>query len=120
MRKIRDFDFHRVSGEPCTWSAENIKRKAIIEQLILGKYDSDPVKAWKNSSDKSVDEEEPVTDETEPKKVVVKSNEPDYEYLMGMALWSLTEERKEELLKKRDAKVFPCTDVVIQMKALLF
>lgn len=29
---------------------------------------------------------------------------PDYDYLLGMAMWSLTKERKDELLKKRDEK----------------
>lgn len=34
----------------------------------------------------------------------VASGGPDYDYLVGMAMWSLTEEKKNELLKKRDDK----------------
>lgn len=33
-----------------------------------------------------------------------KDSSDDYEYLLGMKLWSLTLERKNELLKKRDEK----------------
>ena len=29
---------------------------------------------------------------------------PDYDYLLGMKLWNLTEEKKNELLKQRDNK----------------
>ena len=29
----------------------------------------------------------------------------DYDYLLGMAMWSLTFEKKEELLRKKDEKV---------------
>ena len=31
--------------------------------------------------------------------------QPDYNYLLSMQLWSLTREKKEELLKNRDKKV---------------
>lgn len=30
---------------------------------------------------------------------------PDYNYLLSMPMWFLTKEKKEELLKQRDAKV---------------
>ena len=29
---------------------------------------------------------------------------PDYDYLLGMKLWCLTQEKKDELLKHRDQK----------------
>lgn len=29
---------------------------------------------------------------------------PDYDYLLGMTMWSLTKEKKDELLRKRDEK----------------
>ena len=28
----------------------------------------------------------------------------DYDYLLGMKIWSLTQEKKEEILKQRDNK----------------
>ena len=30
---------------------------------------------------------------------------PDFNYLVGMAMWSLSKEKKDELLKQRDAKL---------------
>lgn len=30
---------------------------------------------------------------------------PDYNYLLGMPMWYLTKEKKEELCKQRDSKV---------------
>lgn len=32
------------------------------------------------------------------------SKGPDYDYLLGMTMWSLTQEKKDELLRKRDEK----------------
>ena len=32
------------------------------------------------------------------------AKDSDYDYLLGMAMWSLTAEKKEELLKKKDDK----------------
>ncbi len=73
----------------------------MIDALKIAGYRSDPVKAWKasNSSEdegaKSQDEEEESGEE----------QGPDFNYLLSMSMWSLTREKKEELLKNRDAKV---------------
>ena len=32
------------------------------------------------------------------------ARDSDYDYLLGMAMWSLTAEKKEELLRKKDDK----------------
>ncbi|KAG1697692.1 DNA topoisomerase 2-alpha [Nymphon striatum] len=34
-----------------------------------------------------------------------KTEGPDYDYLLNLSMWSLTEEKKDELIKKRDLKV---------------
>lgn len=49
-----------------------------------------------NNEDASQDEDE------EPREGDSKG--PDYDYLLGMTMWSLTKERKDELLRKRDEK----------------
>lgn len=49
-----------------------------------------------NNEDASQDEDE------EPREGDGKG--PDYDYLLGMTMWSLTKERKDELLRKRDEK----------------
>lgn len=39
-----------------------------------------------------------------PLSVSEDKSGPDYNYLLGMAMWCLTKERKDELLKQRDQK----------------
>uniref|UniRef100_A0A8D8TSL7 DNA topoisomerase 2 n=1 Tax=Cacopsylla melanoneura TaxID=428564 RepID=A0A8D8TSL7_9HEMI len=91
---------------------ENRKKKEMIAELVKRKYDSDPVKGWKMRQNKenalmerqmqlaAQDGEEggsQAQEEEDPDK--------DYDYLLGMTFWSLTMERKNELLKKRDDKM---------------
>ena len=73
----------------------------MIAQLKSRGFASDPVKAWKQSisSDRNGEESEGEEGEGE------ESGGPDYNYLLTMQLWSLTRERKEDLLKNRDKKV---------------
>ena len=79
----------------------------MIEQLKRRGYASDPVKAWKQSiSEREEEEEEEGSDEESSST----SDQADYNYLLSMQLWSLTREKKDELLKNRDKKVgeIPC------------
>lgn len=80
---------------------EKKKKKAMIDELVAMGYDSDPVSAWKatqkNFNEAVEDDEE--TDETDERTDAV-----DFDYLLGMAMWSLTKEKIDELLKKRDDK----------------
>ncbi|XP_067144002.1 DNA topoisomerase 2-alpha-like [Centruroides vittatus] len=78
---------------------ENRKKSELIRTLQERGYESDPVKSWKESQSKSTENEETNEDDDES-----DSSGPDYDYLLGMNLWSLTRERKDELLKKRDDK----------------
>ena len=73
----------------------------MIAQLKSHGYPSDPVKAWKQaiSADKDGEENEGEGEEGEG------NGGPDYNYLLTMQLWSLTRERKDDLLKNRDKKV---------------
>merc|ERR1719219_2474130 len=84
----------------------------MIEDLIKRKYDSDPVKAWKKSLAKQ-DEGEEITDgdeeDKDPEDADVESGKekdkgPDYDYLLGMPMWNLTQEKIDEICKKRDMK----------------
>ena len=72
----------------------------MIEQLKSRGYRSDPVKAWKTES--SDDHEEGEEEEGEE---MGGKGQSDYNYLLSMQLWSLTREKKEELIKNRDKKV---------------
>lgn len=84
---------------------ENKKKKAMIDELVSMGYDSDPVAAWKSTQNlqqdliNNDDDEEIQEDDNQTQDDVV-----DFDYLLGMAMWSLTKEKKDELLKKRDDK----------------
>merc|ERR1719474_941180 len=82
------------------------KKQAMIEELVKRKYDSDPVKAWKDSQDVDDDqEEEPEGDEGNQEVIASKKSKgPDFDYLMSMPMWNLTQEKIDELCKKRDEK----------------
>lgn len=101
---------------------ENKKRKTIVDELIKRGYKPDPVKEWKrriameDDEDKDGDEAEEGDAEEGTSKKDKKPVDPEkafksltdvkkYDYLLGMALWMLTDERKNELLKQRDAKL---------------
>ncbi|KAL7677370.1 hypothetical protein ACOME3_003607 [Neoechinorhynchus agilis] len=79
---------------------ENIKKVVILEILRERKYQPDPVKKWKlkqkaNPMESGGGEQ---SDETED------ASAADYEYLLGMPLWSLTMERKDVLLADQAKK----------------
>lgn len=70
--------------------------------MLLEKgYASDPVKTWK----KSITVESPVDDESEAGSVISSESGPDFNYILNMNLWSLSKEKKEELLNERNKKV---------------
>ncbi|XP_041476375.1 DNA topoisomerase 2-alpha-like [Lytechinus variegatus] len=82
---------------------ENKSKTSMISQLASRGYDSDPVKAWKEAQQKTAEEDEDSFDDTASDSSEAGSG-PDYNYLLGMSLWSLTKEKKNELLKQRDDK----------------
>eukprot|EP00095_Tigriopus_kingsejongensis_P003419 maker-scaffold1323_size47899-snap-gene-0.11 protein:Tk03419 transcript:maker-scaffold1323_size47899-snap-gene-0.11-mRNA-1 annotation:"hypothetical protein DAPPUDRAFT_329527" len=84
--------------EKCDGSlvVENKKRKALIEELQRKGFDSDPVKKWKNAQKMEEDSDSDSEGGLE--------KDLDYDYLLGMAMWSLTQERKDELLRRKDEK----------------
>ena len=80
----------------------NKRRKDVIALLKQRGYPSDPVKAWKESVSKDhveSDNEDSSSTETPDDQGM------DYDYLVGLSGWYLTLEKKEELLKQRDARV---------------
>merc|ERR1712241_568798 len=92
--------------EKCDGSlkVENKKKQLMIDELSRRGYDSDPVKAWKKSQAQTDEENldgtvmEASDDEDDA------DSDKDFDYLMGMPMWSLTQERKDELCKKRDER----------------
>lgn len=81
---------------------ENKPKKELIQVLIQRGYESDPVKAWKESQNKEEQEQE--QEEEESDKESGAATGPDFNYLLNMPLWYLTKEKKDELCKQRDKK----------------
>ncbi|XP_027522232.1 DNA topoisomerase 2-alpha [Corapipo altera] len=80
---------------------ENKPKKELIQLLIQRGYESDPVKAWKESQNTEEEKEE---EEEESDKEPAAASGPDFNYLLNMPLWYLTKEKKDELCKQRDNK----------------
>ncbi|XP_054744997.1 DNA topoisomerase 2 isoform X2 [Anastrepha obliqua] len=118
-------DQARFIMEKCdrTIIVENKKRKVMIDELIKRGYKPDPVKEWQRRIQME-DEEEPDDEEEEAEEIasssaVKKEKKPvdpekafnkltdvkKFDYLLGMSMWMLTEEKKNELLKQRDIKL---------------
>jgi len=103
---------------------ENKKKKVMIEDLVRRKYDSDPVKAWKASLAVDDDEEEEAGDSQESlqseggneSKSSAKDKGPDYDYLLGMPMWNLTQEKIDKICKKRDDKQQELANLKAQTK----
>lgn len=95
----------------------------MIDELIKRGYRADPVKEWKRriAADDDEEADEPAEEEedadaeqsskkpkapVDPEKAFQKLTDvKKYDYLLGMSMWMLTEERKNELLKQRDSKI---------------
>ncbi|KAJ8686672.1 hypothetical protein QAD02_022466 [Eretmocerus hayati] len=85
---------------------ENKKKKDMIAELVRRGYDSDPVVAWKltQNRDEVLEEAaENVEDEAAASATVIEKE--NYDYLLGMTMWNLTKEKKDDLLKQRDEKI---------------
>ena len=90
-----------------TLKIENKKKKVMIDELKRRGYDSDPLKAWKKAATGEDGDEEAEADEEnqeEGASQASKEKGPDYDYLLGMPMWNLTQEKKDEIIKKRDEK----------------
>lgn len=81
----------------------------MITKLVERGFVSDPVKGWKakvakdSLPDDGDESEAPVTDYASSTSTT--SGGPDFQYLLSMAIMSLSKERKDELLRQRDQKV---------------
>ncbi|XP_066147852.1 DNA topoisomerase 2 isoform X2 [Euwallacea fornicatus] len=115
----------RFIVEKCDGSltVENKKRQTIVTELIKRGYDPDPLKVWKttvfkeddeeipppedeeNASQSQDDDETPSSSKKKPINEASDQNFKNYDYLLGMSMWMLTDERKNELLRQRDNKL---------------
>ncbi|VDK31554.1 unnamed protein product [Taenia asiatica] len=100
---------------------ENRSKRDLVSLLRGRHYDPDPVRAWKECIDKLAAIEEAAAARRQAGEPVdevegsdgsgdvavdedVARGAADYNYILGMPLWSLSKERKEDLLAQRDKK----------------
>lgn len=101
----------RFIEEKCagTLTVENKKKKELIKELIKRGFPSDPIAEWKKKTPQ--DHEKAGTggasgggggsdEDEEP-----DDSGYDYNYLVGMSMWFLTEEKKQQLLREREQKL---------------
>jgi len=98
-----------------TLKVENKKRKKMIEELVTRNYDPDPVKKFKAQNDISNEDSQEVSEEAQEGQETQNDSQDDdtkeeeakaddYDYLLAMPMWNLTQEKKEELLRKKTRK----------------
>ncbi|KAG4078503.1 hypothetical protein HA402_009215 [Bradysia odoriphaga] len=85
-----------------TLVVENKTHKAILGELIQLGYQADPVEKWKkeNGIETGIVEKElqHLSDEE-------RTDAKNFDYLLNMSMWTLTEERKTKLINRRDGKM---------------
>jgi len=100
LDNIARFILEKIEG---VIKVENLKKAEICRILKEKKYDPDPVLRWKESMAKdSLLEETEQTNENEDESQSNKNKE--YDYLLGMPIWNLTTEKKDEILKQQLSK----------------
>lgn len=107
----------RFIMEKCngTITVENKKRAVVIEELVKRGYPADPVAEWKGKYENVMADDKAAAadqdDDDEEEEVVKPGSKSSgmktkhYDYLVGMSMWFLTDEKKNELLKDRDVKL---------------
>ncbi len=104
------FVMEKIAGKI---TIENKSKKELLRLLREQHYDPDPVRAWKECIDKLAAIEDAAAarqqaGEPEDGDADAESDQAaaaaDYNYILGMPLWSLTRERKDDLLAQRDKK----------------
>jgi DNA topoisomerase II len=105
--------FVRFIVEKCDGriSVENKKKRAMIDELLEKKYDSDPIKAWRREIAKNLDEEEEEQKKGKDQDEDEVEEGRDFDYILGMKMWNLTKEKKEALLGERDKKLKEVKDL---------
>jgi DNA topoisomerase-2 len=100
LDNIARFIVEKIEGKI---KIENLKKKDLINLLIKNNFDSDPIRKWKNSvieRNKAlmIETESSVTSEDD------SDEKNDFDYLISMPLWNLTNEKKDNILERQKEK----------------
>ncbi|EDV26331.1 uncharacterized protein TRIADDRAFT_23201, partial [Trichoplax adhaerens] len=90
------FILEKIDGK---LAIENKSKRDLIAMLKSANFDSDPVKSWQNKQKSVVESEESDASEQET------DEGPDFNYILNMNMWSLTKERKDELIANKNKKI---------------
>ncbi|KOB77742.1 DNA topoisomerase 2 [Operophtera brumata] len=110
------------------------KLRRISSQIKPGSYwrsyAPDPISEWKKKASKiqglTAVEEEDVESEDEPDTAETDKGKPadpevkKFNYLLGMSMWMLTKEKKDELLKQRDQKLSELSTLKAKTPSMLW
>lgn len=106
LDNIARFILEKIEGKI---KVENLKKTEIIRILRERGYNPDPVAKWK----KKVAREQGLEDQDAPQNqaqeeeeeaITVDPSTHDFDYLLGMPIWNLTMEKKEEILRQQKQK----------------
>lgn len=86
----------------------NKQREAILDELIENGYQPDPVDKWKKKNGIAT---EVVPKEFEHLPDNETMNVKNFDYLLNMSMWTLTEESKNELISRREEKMAELKDL---------
>lgn len=101
LDNIARFIVEKIEGKI---KVENMKKADICKMLREKNYQPDPVQRWKEKISRERGyENDQAAEEQEGEQNEAASNK-DYDYLLGMPIWNLTMEKKEEILKQQRAK----------------
>lgn len=106
MRKLNNmarFILEKIEGKI---KIEDRKKKDIIAQLVQRDYEPDPVKNWKEKIEKIRREREKADsfEEQDKEEEEQDATDSNFQYLLGMPIYNLSREKKEEFLKKKADK----------------
>lgn len=105
LDNIARFIMEKIEGKI---KVENLKKAEICRILKERKYDADPIAKWKKKIAKEQGYEEDAQqaqgDGAEEEADSPNSDKHDYDYLLGMPIWNLTMEKKDEILKQQKQK----------------
>jgi DNA topoisomerase-2 len=107
LDNIARFILEKIEGKI---KVENVKKTDICKMLRERGYNPDPVARWKEriSKERGYDTTNDTTSAAPAVQAEEDDQEPksnkDFDYLLGMPIWNLTTEKKDEILKQQKQK----------------
>lgn len=108
LDNIARFIVEKIEGKI---KVENLKKSEICRILKERKYDPDPITRWKKKIARERGYEDDGSTVTQPadgsEEAEVDDGDAtkkDYDYILGMPIWNLTMEKKDDILKQQKQK----------------